>query len=170
MTQRQRSPQPPNSRRSPRTSPSRIPEPATELDALINNQEGLRFYRAQNYAAALEQFRRAVAIAPSNVEYRHNYALTLLQLGTAGEAAREFVRVVRQNPNYVEAHFNLAQARLAVGDTLDAIESLERVLELSTDPRQQGIAQRRLQDVERAMRETAPPTPGDTASLPALRW
>ena len=139
------------------------PEPPSELDALINNQEGLRFYRAQNYAAALEQFRRAIAIAPSNVEYRHNYALTLLQLGLAGEAARELVRVVRQNPDYVEAHFNLAQARLAVGDTLDAIESLDRVLELSTDPRQQGIAQRRLQDVQRAMQSPAP-IPADTAS------
>jgi len=123
------------------------PEPGTELDAVINNQEGLRFYQTGRYDAALEQFSRAVQISPENAQYRRNYALTLLRLGRAQEAEEELRRSIRLDPNQAAAYANLAEARLELADTTGAMSALEQFLAVGTDPRLRGIAERQLRDL-----------------------
>jgi serine/threonine protein kinase len=154
------------------------PEQPSELDAVINNQEGLRFYRQGDFTTALEQFRRAVEISPDNPEYRYNYGLTLLRLGVPDEAANVLQRVTQQDPGRPGAYYYLAEAYRTLGDTTAAISALERVLQLSTDPRQRGVAERQLRDLRAAQQplpfpDTLPPpevsTPADTAAVPGMR-
>lgn len=148
------------------------PEEPTPLDALLANQEGLRFYQRGDYPTALEQFRRAMQIEPGNPEYRNNYALTLMRLGMAEEAIPELQRVLRLDPERARAYVNLGDAYLAVGDTLAAISAYERFLEISDDPRDLGRIERRISDLRAAPEapvveppplpppDTLPPIPG----------
>ncbi|MBA4156569.1 MAG: protein kinase [Gemmatimonadetes bacterium] len=135
--------------------------PATELDAYMNNTEGERFYRQGNFDVALEQFERAVEISPGNPDYRYNLALTLLRLEAMDEAVRQFERVIRQDPNRAGAHFYVSEAYLARADTAAAINALETVLQVSTDPRQRGITERRLRDIRSAVLQSPAPEPID---------
>ncbi len=130
-----------------------------ELDALINNQEGLRLYREGAYEAALTEFSQAVEAAPDNSDYRYNLATTLLQLGRTEEAAGELNTVIAEEPGNPRGYYQLGIARLQRGDTAAAVTSLERVLSLSTDPRQRDATERRLNEIEAAL---AAPRPADT--------
>ncbi|HET7274470.1 MAG TPA: tetratricopeptide repeat protein [Longimicrobiaceae bacterium] len=145
-------------------------EPQPALDALINNQEGLRYYREGDYSTALDEFREAVDAAPDNSEYRYNYATTLLQLGRAEEAADELETVIAREPGNPRGYFQMGVARLQLGDTTAAIASLQRVLGLSTDPRQRATTERRLREIEAALATPEPtplpvPAPADSASF-----
>jgi serine/threonine protein kinase len=147
---------------------------AAELEALIANREGMRYYNQGDLPMALHQFRLARDIAPDNPTYRHNYGVTLLRLGAAEEAARELEQVVRISPTHVEAFGNLAQARLQLGDTVGAIDAYERVLTADPSPRQRAATERRLRDIRATRAEPrdtivipTPDAPRDTVVIPA---
>ena len=59
-------------------------------------------------AAALESFRRAVALAPDFVEARNNVASLLHAQQQFADAEREYRECVRLAPDYVPAQYNLA--------------------------------------------------------------
>ena len=134
-------------------------------DAPTANLEGRRRYLAGDYAAALEFFRRAVELDPTNLEYRNNYALALLRTGNAAAAERELEAILRQDPNRARAYANLADARLALGDTAGAIAAFQRFLLVSQNPRERAVVERRLQELQRVpelVRPSQPPQPIDT--------
>jgi len=155
-----------------RPSPPAGPPPDTAADTLTlptdaptANLEGRRRYLAGDYAAALEFFRRAVELDPTNLEYRNNYALALLRTGNAAAAERELEAILRQDPNRARAYANLADARLALGDTAGAIAAFQRFLLVSQNPRERAVVERRLQELQRVpelVRPSQPPQPIDT--------
>ncbi len=133
------------------------PEP-TALDALINNQEGVRYFNLGRLDSARVQFERAVRISPDNADYRRNYGVTLLRLGLLEEAEEELERAIRLDPNRPLAYANLAEAHLARGDTTAAIVAIEQHLARETNPALQGQAERLLRQL-RAAQEPAPSLP-----------
>jgi serine/threonine protein kinase len=126
-----------------------VAEP-TQLDAALNNAEGVRFYRLQRFDSALANFQRAVEIVPGSAEYRRNLGLTLLQLGRASDAAEQLERAVQIDPGHAGAHENLGRARVALGDTTGAIAALESALQRETNAALQGRIQRDIQELRRA--------------------
>lgn len=147
------------------------PEPVVSpaLEAALANQEGMRLFQEGDFAAAREQFARALELAPEATEYRYNYALALLRLGDDAAAAQQLERVLRQQPTHAGAHFYLGELRLARGDTTGAIAAWETVLQHSTDPRERAITERRLREVRAAVLQPAPPPdtspPADTLAI-----
>jgi serine/threonine protein kinase len=136
------------------------PDAPGDLDAFINNQDGLQLFQAGDYVRALGAFQRAVQIAPDNPDFRYNYALTLLRLRLVEEAATEFQRTIQMDPDRPAAHYNLAQARLALGDTTAAIAALQEHILREPRPRERGIAERELRTLQ-AAQEPAPPLLGE---------
>lgn len=141
------------------------PQEPTPLDAFINDRDGRAFYQRGQYDSARIQFQRAVQIEPDNPEYRRNYGLSLLMLGLAAEAEREFRRAIELSPSQPLPYINLADAQLAQGDTLAAMASIEQYLQRETRPREAGIAERRLRDLRASRQSRLPPLLGDTTGL-----
>lgn len=90
---------------------------------------------AGKHAAALEQYRQAVKIAPDMGETHLLLGVALAtgaqldeQLDEAIEQLREAVRLM---PQLVEAHLNLAVALKRAGQTDEALKHFERVLKLA---------------------------------------
>jgi serine/threonine protein kinase len=153
---------------APEDIPEIVPEetieeqPPGELDAFINHQEGIRFYNQGQHAEALAQFQRAVQIAPENASYRRSYALAAAQLGLYDEAADELLQALRLDPTQVAAFANLGDVRVAQGDTAAAISAYQRFMEVGTDPRQRGVVERRIRDLQAAQ---SAPLPADTPTV-----
>jgi serine/threonine protein kinase len=142
-------------------------EPAAlALEARIQNEEGVRHYMADNFLAAREHFRQALQLAPDNIDYRYNYALTLLRLENERDAVREFRQVLRQDPERADAHYFLGEALLIVGDTAAAVAALENAVQYAVNPRERATAQGRLTEVRAAILQPVPP-PAEAVPPPA---
>ncbi|MEX2570131.1 MAG: serine/threonine-protein kinase [Gemmatimonadota bacterium] len=145
---------------SPETSVDQ-PQPPTELDAFLANQDGVGHYSAGRYQEALTAFRRAVAISPDNPDYRRNFGRALWRLGMFEEAARELTRAIGLDPSRALPYANLAEVRLAQGDTAAAISSLEEYLDRDPEPASAASAERLLRDLRAAQEEDIPPLLGE---------
>jgi serine/threonine protein kinase len=162
-------------------------EPAPlALEAAIANQEGLRLYRAGDYAGAHGHFQRAVQLAPDSASYRYNLGLALLRDDAVRPAMREFERVIRQDPERAAAHFYLGEAHLELGDTASAIAAMETARQYTTDARERTITDRRLSEIRAAVLQPPQPAPAPPpgpevdmppgadarrgAHLPVLAW
>lgn len=69
----------------------------------------------RDFAKALEQARRAIAIYPKNVPQRNNVGLFATYAGDFEAAVREQQAVLELNPQFVSGHAGLALAQLAAG-------------------------------------------------------
>ena len=126
-------------------------------DALALSMEGRRALQARNFGAAADFFRRASEVDPNNAAYRDGYAFALLNLGRPEEAERVLVEAIRINPQLDLPHSHMAEALLARGDTVGAVQSLERFIQLTPDRGLQLQAQQRVQALTQAMQPTVPP-------------
>ncbi len=144
-------------------APPRRPPAAEARDA---NGEGLRHFRAREYGAALEAFRRAVRLAPGEAEYRNNEGYALYRLGRAREAAAVLTEVVERNPDRLVAYANLADAFLAQGDTTAAVHALERLLDRDPPDTRRRMAERVLDRIRPARDREEYPSP--MLAMPAL--
>ncbi len=133
-----------------------------ELDALVQNQEGMRMLAEGDTAGALEMFRLARDLSRENPDYAYNYAFTLLRSGQAGRAAVEFQRVLSLDPSRTGAYYNLGVAQLQLGDTSAAWTNLQQVRQRATAPAERAAALRLIRDIERADAPAAAPVPSDT--------
>ncbi|HEV2146590.1 MAG TPA: tetratricopeptide repeat protein, partial [Longimicrobiaceae bacterium] len=135
---------------------------AEAVDALVANQEGLRFMEQGDYATALAQFERAVQLAPDNAEFHGNLGSALLRLGRPDEALAQLRRSVSLDPGRVVSYNQLADAALAAGDTTGAIAALERYIELSTFERGRQVAEQRVRALRDALVARPDTLPLDT--------
>jgi tetratricopeptide (TPR) repeat protein len=67
-------------------------------------------YRTENPARALEYYRQAAQLQPTNVDYAVGYAAALVQARRFTDAALILRRVVNDSPQHYLAHANLATA------------------------------------------------------------
>jgi len=116
-----------------------------ELDTLLESAEaynvrGGRELDARNWSAAAEDFRRGLALKPSDPSLRHRLGTALYQMGDAAGAVEQFREVIRTSPEFAKAHFSLGVVMEAQGRHQEAIESFANALNHDT-----GYAQARLQ-------------------------
>ena len=91
-------------------------------DAGAQSNLGNAHRDARRYDAALQCYRRAIAIAPDFVEGHFNLGNVLSDLYRFEEAAGSYYRAIELRPAYADALFNL-------GNTLDALEQGEAALD-----------------------------------------
>lgn len=82
---------------------------------------------------AVEQFRKALQLAPNSSQDRLNYGLALLRAGKLAEGVRELQAVQKQDPALPHTYFNLGIAWKKQGEHAKAIEQFERMVQLVPD-------------------------------------
>jgi len=115
------------------------------LDELLESAEaynvrGGRELEARNWSAAAEDFRKGLALKPSDPSLRHRLGTALYQLGDAAGAVEQFQEVIRTSPEFAKAHFSLGVVMEAAGRHENAIESFSNAVKYDA-----GYIQARLQ-------------------------
>ncbi|MBI5281083.1 MAG: VCBS repeat-containing protein [Candidatus Solibacter usitatus] len=92
---------------------------------------GKAFYEnPTTQAQAVDQFKRALDLAPKSAPDRLNYGLALLRAGRAAEGIAELESVQKMDPRLPHTWFNLGIEYKKLGDTAKAIRQLERMVSL----------------------------------------
>ncbi len=109
-----------------------IPPPADRLATARNL--GKAFYEnPTTQKEAVEEFRKAMNLAPDSARDRLNYGLALLRAGRTDEGLAELQRVQKQDPRMPHTWFNLGIQYKRAGETAKAIEQLEKMATLVKD-------------------------------------
>jgi tetratricopeptide (TPR) repeat protein len=103
------------------------------LDDLLESAEaynvrGGRELDARNWSAAAEDFRKGLALKPSDPSLRHRLGTALYELGDAAGAVEQFREVIRTSPEFAKAHFSLGVIMEAEGRHQEAIESFSNAV------------------------------------------
>jgi tetratricopeptide (TPR) repeat protein len=80
------------------------------------------------YAAAIPEWAKAVAMSPDDARARNNYGQTLEHAGKSDEAIAQLRKAVFYKPHYPEAHNNLAIALENAGHSDEAIAHYRQAL------------------------------------------
>lgn len=103
-------------------------ETLARLYALAVSQQG-----AGQPEAAIESYRRCLALSPNSPEILNNLGAALDQAGRVAEAVECFERALALDPSYVRPLINLGKALRRQGRTSEAKAALEQALTLSPD-------------------------------------
>jgi tetratricopeptide (TPR) repeat protein len=81
------------------------------------------------YAAAVPEWTKALAMSPDDARARNNYGQTLAHLGKEDDAIAQLRKAVLYKPHYPEARNNLGIALDKTGNSSEAIENYRKALE-----------------------------------------
>ena len=79
---------------------------------------------------AIDQFQKALNIAPGYPELETNLILALTKKGRTDEAIPHLQTLLKQDPNNAQAHYNLGNALQKKGDSQGAIAAYEKALSI----------------------------------------
>jgi tetratricopeptide (TPR) repeat protein len=131
-----------------------LDEATIVLDSAVSYESaGMQALRHQDWAAAIDAFRRGLAFAPDDPSLRYWMASAMIASGDAGGAEREFRAITAQHPDYAKAHFSLGAILDQQGQREEASREYERAVR--TDPTLVD-ARLRLADSLRAQRQLRP--------------
>ena len=103
-----------------------------DLERLSRHRNlGKAFYEnPTSHPQAVEEFSKALALAPSSSRERLNYGLALLRAGDPKEGVAELEKVQKQDPTLPHTWFNLGIAYKREGRYPEAIRQFERMIQL----------------------------------------
>jgi tetratricopeptide (TPR) repeat protein len=107
---------------------------------------GDAFASSGDWAAAMEEYRRALALCPHFVDIRLKLGNTLRDAGQPGEAVRELSRVVEEKPEFVPGRIHLGLALYSAGRSAEAVGVWEDVLARSPGNRSAEMYLRLVRD------------------------
>ena len=111
------------------------PDTQTVFDAVSLNISGDRLFEAGHLEQAVQEFHRALALDPENVNVRNSLGVCYAQMGRIDEAAAEFSRVAAIRSDDFMPHYNLGCALASLGRAQEAEVALKRAADLdSTAP------------------------------------
>ena len=79
---------------------------------------------------AIDQFQKALNIAPGYPEIESNLILALMKKGRTDEAIPHLEALLKEDPNNAQAHYNLGNALQKKGDSQGAIAAYEKALSI----------------------------------------
>ncbi|HKQ74165.1 MAG TPA: tetratricopeptide repeat protein [Blastocatellia bacterium] len=145
--------------------------------------------RAQRkYGAAVEQFHRALELAPNNPEIQFLLAQTHLDAGQMDDAMRGYREILRIRPEHLDARLQLAEVYRRRGNLNAAYKEYQNIIELNQNSMQAAAALDAIEKILGAIqpteqtakialprgsarpRPTVPPLPGPAirAQVPSL--
>lgn len=101
-------------------------------------EDGLERYRARDYAGAVPQFERALALEPTFDDAEAHLAWSYYQTGEYAQATRHFRLTIERQPRWEGLYNGLGWSRYRVGRYHLAVEAFREALEL--DPRYRDAA------------------------------
>ncbi|MEZ5850707.1 MAG: hypothetical protein R3D68_08685 [Hyphomicrobiaceae bacterium] len=99
--------------------------------ASLLNDRGVAYSRLDQARTAIEDFNRAVQLAPEMAHAYNNRGNILLKMGFAQEATKDFDRALVLAPGYASAYANRASAHVRLGDTEAAMRDFSHAIRLS---------------------------------------
>jgi Flp pilus assembly protein TadD len=123
-------------------SPVKAPDPLidqlTRLNAGVRQHVivGTQAFQAGRFAAAVEEYRQALAADPGDADVWANLGAALQRTGDAKGAEESFRKALAADPNHARAHYNLGSLLAARGERREGIEHLETAVRL--DPEAKG--------------------------------
>lgn len=90
------------------------------------NKSGMRAYKDGNYAAAKENFQRALYDQPENADAAHNLGAALKKTGDVAGAEKAYRQALSIDPAHQPAHHSLAMLMAEQGRTQDAKDLLQQ--------------------------------------------
>jgi superkiller protein 3 len=96
------------------------------------NQEGLAYFRDENFTLARDRFAEAAKANPTEAEYPNNMGSCELQMGNAAEAERLYRKAKELKPENDLYSFNLGLALLQQGKSDDAIKQFDNATRLNS--------------------------------------
>jgi Flp pilus assembly protein TadD len=102
-------------------------------DFEARNSLGAHYVSAGRIDNAVEQFRAAIAVAPTHAVAQYNLAVIALSRGRFDEAANGFKLALASRPDYPEALSNLGVVLRREGRLNEALANFRRALELKPD-------------------------------------
>jgi Tfp pilus assembly protein PilF len=102
--------------------------PATDYYAVVDS--ALDLAKSGNHEAAAEEWRKALALAPTETTAHFNLANALFASGKTDDAIVEYRKTLELSPEHAEAHNNLGNALVRKGSMDEAVEQFAATLEL----------------------------------------
>lgn len=90
----------------------------------------LEAMKDRRYDVAVEAWKKALALAPSEPRAHNSLGVALTEIGQAKEAIRHYRQAVQLNPQYPEAWNNLGEALVGSGALEEAVAQFEKALAL----------------------------------------
>ena len=104
--------------------------PPADLLATARNLGKAFYENPTTQKESVEEFRKALALAPDSARERLNYGLALLRAGQMEQGISEILRVQKQDPSIPHTWFNLGIQWKRMGETEKALAQLERMVQL----------------------------------------
>jgi tetratricopeptide (TPR) repeat protein len=109
-----------------------------EIDVLLESSEAYNVrggaeLAAGHWAAAADQFRKGLELAPNEPSLRQRFGTALYQMGDKQGAAQQFEQVLRTTPDYARAHFSLGVLLNDERQYPDAIDHFRAALKSDTN-------------------------------------
>ena len=107
----------------------KIDSPATEYYRLFDR--ALDLTHENQYQAATQEWRKAMALGPDEARVHYNLGLSLARLNQYDEAIPEFRKALELDPKDANTHSNLGITLMKTGKSEEAILQLRQALELN---------------------------------------
>lgn len=122
----------------PASAPAAVFPPTLEVhasgkEALRFFTEGLRSQREGRYAQAIEEYEKAIAADPGNLEAYNNLGVLFKETGRVDLAADALQRALALDPKYEKALNNLGVVRYLKGQYEEAISLFKRAIIINPD-------------------------------------
>jgi tetratricopeptide (TPR) repeat protein len=97
-----------------------------ELDGLLESAQtyeslGIKALDRHDWSAAVDLFRRGLALEPNHAALRHRLGTALYMMGDQNGARAEFERALAAEPEFARAHYSLGVLAASAGQHADAI-------------------------------------------------
>ncbi len=135
-------------------------EQAKWEQASVPFDQGVAFYRAGNYAKAIEKYKAAIAIYPHDYDFYNNLGLTYKKNNELDLAAEALKKSIELKPNVWESWSNLGSVYKHQKKSKEAVEAFSKALEYNPPANRKGLIMQNLAAMKAAMAESsaAPPT------------
>ena len=101
------------------------------IDAKLDYNQGIDFYKLGMYERAIESFRRATRIYPDYIDAYYNLGTVLEYLRNYSEAINVFKQIYLRNPNDYEVIYKLASLSAKINDYTKAAEYINLIPQTS---------------------------------------
>jgi tetratricopeptide (TPR) repeat protein/2-polyprenyl-3-methyl-5-hydroxy-6-metoxy-1,4-benzoquinol methylase len=98
--------------------------------AAAHNNLGVALMGQGRIDDAIAAFQDALARVPNSAEVHNNLGIAWCAIGKVDKALASYRRAITAKPEYIEAHDNLARALMAERATAEALQVLERALDI----------------------------------------
>ena len=103
------------------------------LDAWAAYRIAEAFHYTGNAQKSLKWFKRAVSLAPSNLDFKNKLGTALAGSNAIAEAMQQFEAIIKENPRYVSAYANLGYLKLVQGVSAEALRLYKIGINLDPD-------------------------------------